>query len=84
MGTQGHKKVAWGGAATNVTGPMPAIATQNRRLKLHAISDGNILEVIWENRTSTTLYYSPSAKNSTVRVFGTGLEANVEAWRLSL
>ncbi len=81
-GQQGPQKVAWGGAATNVTGPMPAIALQNRRLNVHAISDGNILEVIWENRTSTTLYYSPSAGNSTLRVFANGVEANVEAWRL--
>lgn len=82
-GQQVKQKAAWGGAATNVTGPMPVIALKNRRLTVHAISDGNILEVIWENRTSTTLYYSPTAANSTLSVFASGVEANVEAWRLS-
>ena len=83
-GQWGQQIVSWGGAATNVTGPMPSIALQNRRLNVHAISDGNILEVIWENRTSTTLYYSPLAANSTLRVFAArGVEADVEVWRLS-
>ena len=50
---------------------------------MHAISDGNVLEVIWENHTSTTLYYTPVEANSTLRVFGSGAEARVDARWLS-
>ena len=82
-GSQAVAKSAWGGAATNVTGPMPAIALRNKQVRVHCIGDGNILEVIWENRTSTTLYYTPSAANSTLRVFAGGTEATVAAWRLA-
>ena len=80
-----QQKVAWSGAATNVTVPLPAVALRNRRQNVHAISDGNVLEVIWENHTSTTLliYCTPVEANSTLRVFGSGAEARVDARWLS-
>ena len=47
------------------------------------MNDGNILEEMSENRTSTTLYYTPVEANSTLRVFGSGAIARVVAWRRS-
>ena len=65
---------------------MPAATLTRQALRLHAIGDGNILECIWENRTSTTLYFTAAEAGTRVAVFGpqAGLEAKVEVWRLGV
>jgi len=86
----GHDQAAPGqmqNSSVNATvGPMPAGAVESRELRVHAIGDGNILEIIWSNRTSTTLYFTPADGNSSsVELFGTqGLQqAEVQAWRMA-
>ena len=73
-------------SANATVGPMPAATLARQALRVHAIGDGNILECIWENRTSTTLYFTPAEAGTRVAVFGpqAGLEAKVEAWRLGV
>jgi hypothetical protein len=71
---------------SRMVGPMPVGAVESKELRVHAIGDGNILEIIWSNRTSTTLYFTPADGNSSsVELFGTkGLpQAEVQAWRMA-
>jgi spore germination protein YaaH len=72
-------------SANATVGPMPTAALARRELRVHGIGDGNIIESIWQNRTSTTLYFTPAEANTSVAVFGAaGLKVKVEAWRLGI
>ena len=74
------------GSPAMTAGPMPSSARAMQVVSVTAILDGNILEVLWSNRTSTTMYYlyTPVAANATLSIFGSGaVTAHVEAWRLS-
>ena len=53
-------------------GPLPSVARSEKELHVHAIADGGILEVIWSNRTSTTMYFTPLNFNASISFFGGG------------
>jgi hypothetical protein len=73
------------GTPAMTVGPLPSVARSEKELHVHAIADGGILEVIWSNRTSTTMYFTPSNFNASISCFGGGsaVEAVVDAWRLA-
>jgi hypothetical protein len=63
----------------------PLMPLQLKSVSVHAIVDGSIIEVIYNNRTAMVVYATPpSADAKAVSLFGTGagVKGTIETWSL--